>query len=166
LPRKVTLLNLGNHKIKFKLGMTTMYKSGFDLKAFDENILTFVQDKVDHLWQNYPTDYQSTYLRFFQDRNNSDLRALEMRQELKRPSCRLFSGNQLSSQTQYQVRTYKQNSFVDFSRVKQNLKNFKNPDMIPSQTGAKFHKSTEYRDTINNFRAGSASVRTTRPDFK
>ena len=112
--------------------MTSMYKSGFDLKAFDENILTFVQDKVDHLWQNYPTDYQSTYLRFFQDRNNSDLRALEKRQELKRPSCRLFSGNQLSSQTQYQVRTYKQNSFVDFSRVKQNLKNFKNTDMIPS----------------------------------
>jgi hypothetical protein len=51
-----------------------MYKTHFGAKDFDTNILGFIQDKVDHLWYNYPTDYKSTYNNFFQDRSKNQLK--------------------------------------------------------------------------------------------
>ena len=74
-----------------------MFVSSQFLKpAFGENILQFVQDKVDHMWQNYPTEFRTTYDRCFEDRHKSSLVDLERQQDLKTPVRRIFAGSQLA----------------------------------------------------------------------
>jgi len=56
--------------MKFKGGYNSVYSSQFKSKEFDSNILSFVADKVDHLWQNIPTDYRTTNDFFFKEKPN------------------------------------------------------------------------------------------------
>ena len=54
-----------------------MYNSSFSKKEFDEHVLGFIQDKVDHLWQNYPTEFKTSYNDFYHGENREAIIGLE-----------------------------------------------------------------------------------------